>query len=96
VETISAWIAWGGAQPLFLQIFLGLLLFLAAYTIASVALFALVLGAAWLLRSIGRAPHGFVGTDRPMPAADSALTSWIVHAAGATLIVWLVVQALIH
>jgi hypothetical protein len=96
VETISAWIAWGGAQPLFLQIFLGLLLFLAAYTVASVALFALVIGVAWLLRSLGGGPQRFVAVDRPVPAADSALTSWIVHAAGATLIVWLVAQMLVQ
>lgn len=95
METISAWIAWGGAQPLFLQIFLGLLLFLVAYTLASVALFALVIGVAWLARSVGRNPQGFVPVDRPAPTADSALTSWAIHAAGAMLIIWLVAQALL-
>lgn len=95
METISAWVAWGGAQPLFLQIFLGLLLFLIVYTAASVALFATVIGVAWLLRSIGRQPVTFAA-GRPVTVTDSAFTSWIVHVAGVTLIVWLVAQTLLQ
>jgi hypothetical protein len=95
VETISAWVAWGGAQPLFLQIFLGLLLFLIVYTAASVALFATVIGVAWLLRSIGRQPMT-LAAERPVTVTDSAFTSWIVHVAGVTLIVWLAAQTLLQ
>jgi hypothetical protein len=96
VETISAWVAWGGAQPLFLQIFLGLLLFLVVYTAASVALFATVIGVAWLLRSVGRQPVT-LAAERPVTTVtDAAFASWIVHVAGATLIVWLVAQTLLQ
>ena len=95
METISAWVAWGGAQPLFLQIFLGLLLFLVVYTAASVALFATVIGVAWLLRSVGRQPVT-LAAERPGTVADSAFASWIVHVAGVTLIVWLVAQSLLQ
>ena len=96
METISAWVAWGGAQPLFVQIFLGLLHFLAVYTAASLALFALLLGLAWAARASGRHLPSLAAAERPVPATDSALTSWIVHAAGVTLIVWLVAQMLVQ
>ena len=94
METISTWVAWGGAQPLFLQIFLGLLLFLAVYTLASVALFAVVIGAAWLLRSLAREPQMFAA-ERPAAGFDPILASRLVHVLGASLLLWLLAQTLL-
>ena len=94
METLNTWLAWGAAQPLFAQVFLGLLLFLAVYTFASVALFAFVIGAAWLLRSLAREPQ-LLATERPAAGFDPVLASRLVHVLGASLLVWLLAQTLL-
>ncbi len=87
MDAWTALLSWGAAQPLFLQVCLGLFLFLAAYTAASVALVGAVLVACWAARTLARRFATRNGTA-PTASVSAPIASWFAHVLGATWVAW--------